>query len=213
MSEITRHPLCWPNNVPRTSPHNRGTPHFKEYSISAGIGEVMAEINRLNGRHWNYRDESVIVSSNLRPRLDGLPASNQSEPLDTGIAVYFQLRFAANGKWFYRPCVLTCDRWRKTCDNLTAIAKDIEAQRARHRWGCTNIEQAFRGYLAIPEKCGGQSWWALLNVPSTATEDQIKERFKSLAKTAHPDAGGDREAWDSLQNAYDQALAGYRRAA
>jgi hypothetical protein len=213
MSEITRTPLCWPNNVPRTAPHNRGTPNFTERSIAIAVGMVRAEINRLNQRHWDYSDESVIVSSNLRLRLDGLPRGDQGEPIDTGIAVYFQLRFVRNGKWYERPTVLTCDKWRKTCDNLVAIAKDIEAQRARNRWGCTNVEQAFRGYLAIPEKCGGDSWWVLLNVPSTASEQQIKDRFKELAKSAHPDVGGDREAWDRLQNAYDQAMAGFRKAA
>ena len=213
MSAITRNPLCWPDNVARTAPHNRGTPHFAERSIASAASFVRAEINRLNGRRWDYQDESVIVSSNLELRLDGLPRSNQNEPVDTGAAVYFELRFARNGKWHERPCVLTCDKWRKVSDNLHAIAKDIEAQRARQRWGCTNIEQAFRGYLAIPEKCGGLSWWELLNVPSTAGEQVIRDRFKALAKIAHPDVGGNRDEWDRLQSAYDQALAGFRRAA
>lgn len=207
MSEITRWPLCWPNNVPRTAPHLRGNPNFQEASIDASVREVLAEINRLNQHPWDYRDENVIVSSNLRPRLDGLPASNQSQVPDTGVAVYFKLRFVRNGKWYERSVVLTCDKWIKACDNIRAIAKDIYAQRARQRWGCTNIEQAFQGYVAIPEKCGGPAWWVLLNIPSTATKDQIKDRFRELAKTAHPDKGGEREKWNLLQEAYNQAMA------
>jgi hypothetical protein len=207
MAEITNHPLCWPNNVPRTAPHLRGWPHFNQESVASAVNRVLAEINRLNGRSWDHDDGSVIVSTNVRPTLAGVPASNQTEPADTGVAIYFKLVFVRNGKQFTRPIVLTCDKWRRTSDNIKAIAKDIEAQRARHRWGCTSVEQAFQGYLAIPEKCGGPSWWVLLGVPSTATKDAIKERFRELAKSAHPDKGGDPNQWNFLQEAYNQAMA------
>jgi hypothetical protein len=207
MSEITNYPLCWPNNVPRVAPHSRGCPNFQISSVASAVQLVLAEINRLNNRRWDYKDASVVVSTNVRPTLAGLPASNQAEPADTGVAIYFTLRFAVNGRQFERPTVLTCDKWRKTADNIKAIAKDIEAQRARQRWGCTSIEQAFQGYRAIPEKCGGPSWWALLAIPSTATKEQIKDRFRELAKTAHPDKGGSPDQWNVLQQAYDQAMA------
>lgn len=207
MSEITQYPLCWPNNVPRTAPHSRYVPRFEASTVPEAVREVLAEINRLNNRNWDQRDESVIISTNMRPTLGGVPAGGQSEPADTGVAVYFKLHFVRNGRRFERQVVLTCDKWRKVSFNIRAIAKDIEAQRARQRWGCTNIEQAFQGYVAIPEKCGGASWWVLLNVPSTATKDQIKDRFRELAKTAHPDKGGERESWNLLQEAYNQAMA------
>ena len=210
MSKITTYPLCWPDNVARTTPGARHWPQFKERSIASGVDMIRSEINRLNQRHWDYNDPTVIISSNLRQRQDGLPASGQSEPPDTGIAVYFTLRFQAGGKWRERPCVMTCDKWNKVNYNLAAIAKDIEAQRARERWGCTNIEQAFRGYLAIPERCGVLPWWETLGVPSTASAEQVKDAYKEKAKTTHPDKGGNREAWDSICRAYDQGLASFK---
>ncbi len=213
MSEITRNPLCWPNNVPRTAPHLRGRPGFKDRSLAVASFWVRAEINRLNNDPWNCVNETVIISSNLRLKQDGFPMGNQGEPADTGIAVYFPLRFKRNGKVIERPVVLTCDKWAKTSWNLYAIGKDIEAQRARDRWGATNIEQAYRGYLAIRENCGGKSWWELLNVKSTASEEQIKDAYRALTKIYHPDAGGDVVQWNQLQEAYDQALAGFRRQA
>lgn len=213
MSEITRFPLCWPDGVARTAPHQRSHPRFDEKTISGATTFLLEEINRLNSRHREHDDESVIISTNLRYRADGLPSSNQSEPVDTGAAVYFQLRFLRNNKWMDRPVVLTCDKWRKVAFNLDAIARDIEAQRARQRWGCTTIEQAFRGYVAIPERCGGPSWWALLGVPSTASEEMIKDRFRHLAKSAHPDKGGAPEKWAQLQEAYNQAMALFQKAA
>lgn len=207
MSEITRFPLCWPNAVPRTAPHLRSSPHFEERTVAESVKNVLAEINRLNNRRWDYEDESVIISTNRKPTLAGVPSSGQSQPTDTGVAIYFSLHFQRGGKYHDRPIVLTCDKWLKVCDNIRAIAKDIEAQRARQRWGCTNVEQAFRGYTAIPEKCGGLSWWVLLGVLSTATKDQIKDRYRFLSKTKHPDVGGSHEEWNLLQEAYNQAMA------
>jgi len=207
MSEITRFPLCWPNSVARTAPHARSHPNFDERSIAESVKHALAEINRLNNRRWDYDDESVIISTNVRPTLAGVPASNQTQPTDSGVAIYFNLHFQRGGKYHDRPVVLTCDKWIKVCDNIRAIAKDIEAQRARQRWGCTNVEQAFRGYTAIPEKCGGPSWWVLFELPSTASKEQIKDRFRELAKSAHPDKGGDEDEWNILQEAYNQAMA------
>lgn len=203
---LTRYPLCWPDNVARTAPHNRAYPLFYERTVAVAVDQVLAEINRINDRDWRYADEDVIVSTNLRSTLAGRPMSNGAEPPDTGVAVYFQLRFARNGKWFKRPVVMTCDRWLKVNLNLTAIAKDIEAQRARLRWGTTTVEQAFQGYVAIPEKCGGFSWWERLGVRSDSGRDEIKEAYRVKAMIGHPDKGGDPEEWHKIQLAYDQAM-------
>lgn len=206
MSEITRNPLCWPDNVGRTAPHNRTYPQFSEKTITFSVNEVLREINRLNRRQWDFDDPTAIISSNLKLRQDGQPRGDQGEPTDPGVAVYFTLRFPVAGKWRERPCVLTCDRWTKVSWNLYAIAKDIEAQRGRERWGCTSLEQAFRGYLAIPERCGDAPWWTILGMSSTANREQIKDHFKTLAKAHHPDKGGERSQWDRLQRAFDQAM-------
>lgn len=210
MNSITRNPLCWPDNISRTPPHLRGRPRFEERTLAQATSFVLAEINRLNNQHWSHQDESVIISSNLRLKQDGTPHSQQSEPADTGIAVYFQLIFRRNGKRIERPIVLTCDKWCKTSFNLYAIGKDIEAQRARDRWGCTNYEQSFRGYLAIPERCGGLAWWESLKVSAGADRSTIEAAYKNLARTAHPDAGGNHDVWVRLQEAYDQAMARFR---
>jgi hypothetical protein len=150
--------------------------------------------------------DSVIVSSNLKLKTDGSPYSQQGEPLDTGVAVYFTLKINRNSKIIERPIVMSCDKWRKSADNLYAIGKDIEAQRARTRWGCTNYEQSFRGYMAIPEKCGSPSWWELLKVPSDASKELIKDKFRLMAKSKHPDVGGSADEWARLQEAYNQAM-------
>lgn len=208
MPEITRSPLFWPNNVPRTA--QRYWPRFDESPLGSALRELLAEINRLNKRRHDYDDPDVIISSNLILRDDGLPYAQQKEPADPGVAVYFKLRFWRNGKWYERPIVLSCDRWAKVALNVKAIAYDIEAQRARERWGCTSIEQAFQGYVAIPEKCGGKSWWDMLGVAPGATKDVIEAAFKRLAKSRHPDVGGSHDAWVEIRTAYDQAMAQFK---
>lgn len=210
MSEITKSPLYWPNNVPRTAPGKRGEPQFQHRSISGASSFIIAEINRLNKRRWDWSDENIILSTNLRLKKDGAPYSEQNQPADTGVAVYFKLRFWRNGKEFTRPCVLTCDKWRHIEDNLWAIGKDIEAQRARERWGSTTTEQAFQGYLAIPEKCGGDSWWVTLGIKPDANLATVKSAYLHKAKTVHPDKGGSQDGWVTIQEAYNQAMAQFR---
>jgi DnaJ domain len=207
MPEITRSPLYWPDNVPRTAPHRRGSPRFGLWSIAEAAQFVIGEINRLNRRPTFFEDGTVIVSSNLKYKLDGTPYSQQPEPADPGVAVYFHLRLADAPKERFRPVVLTCDKWNRVAWNLYAVAKDIEAQRGRLRWGCTNIEQSFRGYLAIPERTSGLAWWEILGINPAANEGDIKEAFRIKALTEHPDKGGTHERWTVLQTAYEQALA------
>lgn len=210
MGDITRNPLCWPDNVTRRAPGQRSRPDFSEKSISYVVGIILAEINRLNQRRWDYNDEDVVISTNLKLRQDDLPLGNQSQPADPASAVYFTLRFFRNGKAYDRPCVMTCDKWVRVEWNLYAIAKDIEAQRARARWGCGTVEQAFQGYVAIPEKCGGGSWWDILKISPIATIQTVESAYRALAKTSHPDKGGTHDQWVIVQQAYDQAMSQFR---
>lgn len=46
MSELTRFPLCWPNNVPRRPPHLRGRPAFQERSVSTASPAAIVEAYR-----------------------------------------------------------------------------------------------------------------------------------------------------------------------
>lgn len=210
MSEITRNPLSWPENVARTAPHLRSTPRFDDRSLSVASYFVIGEINRLNNRHRDFSDESVIISSNLRLKQDGTPNGAQGEPADTGVSVYFTLRINRNGRLIERPVVRACDKWRKTSDNLYAIGLDIECDRAKFRYGASNIEQSFRGYLAIPERCNGEPWWTILGIASSASREVVETAYRSRAKMMHPDTGGSEEKFSKLSEAYDQALAQFR---
>ncbi len=165
----------------------------KERSMEDATTVLRAELGRLGA-------SSVVISTNVELRRDGLPMSNRLSPRDPGAAVYFTFK----GK----PVVLACDKWKRVEDNLWAIAKDIEAQRGRERWGVGNIEQAFAGYLRLPApgQASFGTWYSILGVPHSATFDEARAAYLVKAKLAHPDMpGGSNESMRALNVAWDQA--------
>lgn len=206
-SERTNYPLSWPEHWPRTDKYRVKSAQFHDKTIASAVDILVKEVNRLNGRYVTFDDPKLIISTNLRPKLGGLPASGQAQPTDKGVAVYFDLKLPNKAI----PVALACDRWDRVEHNLYAIAKHIEALRAQERWGVGKVEQAFRGYVAIPERTNGIAWWITLGTAHNATEEQITEAFRALANVHHPDKGGDPEKFMEIRQAYDQAQALFRK--
>lgn len=192
------YPLSWPENWPRTKyrDHSRfGGSRWKGQSltIAKAVDFVENELRMLGA-------SDLIVSTNLRVKLSGTPYSNQAQPQDPGVAVYFNLK--------KRATVLACDKWIKVEENLWAIGKHVEALRGQLRWGVGNIEQAFRGYAALPERGSGKPWWETLGITINASRDQIESAYRSKAKLLHPDVsnGETHEVMIELNRAYKEAL-------
>ena len=195
MNDKTAFPLTWPDRWPRTPKNRQQDSRFKRPTRSPARNHSMDEVRReLANEIDRLGARKAILSTNVRLRLDGLPYSNQSQPDDRGAAVYFELK----GK----PVSLACDKWNRVEDNIWAIVKHIESLHGQDRWGVGNIEQAFRGYMALPERASGGDWWEVLGVAINASEDQVKEAYRILVKKHHPDAGGDSEFFLRVQEAY-----------
>src|SRR5271156_1980913 len=62
-------------------PRYAASSRFGERTIDRATSKLLGEINLLGG-------ESVIISTNMKLRRDGLPYSNQPQPQDKGMAVY-----------------------------------------------------------------------------------------------------------------------------
>ena len=204
MNDKTAYPLSWPDGWPRTEKHRRQESRFqrpvkfaaRRHSMDEVRRELANEIDRLGAR-------KAILSTNVRLRLDGLPYSNQAQPDDTGAAVYFELK--------QKPVSLACDKWRRVEDNIWAIVKHVESIRGQDRWGVGNIEQAFRGYMALPERASGSAWWETLGVTINASEEQVKDAYRLLVKKHHPDTGGDVELFRRVQEAFNQSQQIHRK--
>lgn len=162
------YPLSWPLGWPRTERREKskfGTPFAKARD------DLINEIRLLGGRN-------LVISSNIALRRDGLPYANQSEPVDTGIAVYFEL----DGEQQCFPC----DKWTTTTDNLYAICLSINALRGLARWGSKDMVKAsFQGFKALPSPAGHKDYFA-----GCYTREDLKERYRELAQKLHPDKGG-----------------------
>jgi hypothetical protein len=183
----TAFPLQWPAGMRRTAFPDRSA--FGAKTIRSAYDFAAAEIRRMGG-------SAIVVSSNLRLRGDGTPYSDQRQPADVGVAVYFQRRG--------QSVAFACDRWQKLEHNLYAIGKTIEALRGIERWGSADtVDQAFAGFVALPPPL---AWWTVLGVDPESGVDVIEAHFRTKAKTAHPDAGGSHAAMSELTAARDAGL-------
>jgi len=195
--DVNRYPLTWPFGWARSTSRNRS--EFGNHSIADCIDEIIRQLNLL-------RASEIVISTNLKVRGDGLPYSTQRQPDDPGVAVYFKLRRFVAARVVYDDRVLACDKWGKVEDNLWAVAKHIDALRGQQRWGVGNVEQAFAGYQALPPAAGPEPWWTVLGIERGAGLAEIRVAYRAKVKEAHPDAGGNADAFNRVQQAYEAAM-------
>jgi hypothetical protein len=195
MTGLAAYPLTWPANWPRMTSRKRAsfTKCKNRLTVHDGVYRVLGEL-----AHFRVARDDIIISTNVRTRLDGTPRSDQPEPSDPGVAVYWEDR-AGYTK------VMAIDRYDRVADNLAAIAATLEAMRAIERHGGAMIlERAFTGFTALPPP--KTTCWDVLGIPPTKDEDAIMARFRWLAKLHHPDNGGDHARMTEIIEARDQAM-------
>lgn len=196
---ITANPLTWPTGWPRKPSYSRGhakfSSHGNQLSVSVAVGRVRDQLKKMG-----MKDDDIIVSTNLKLRLDGLPRSDQTEPSDGGAAVYWESKKGNK--------VIAVDRYYRVADNLAAIAATLEAMRAIERHGGAEIlDRAFTGFVALAAPT--ESHWRDvlgLNPTLSYTVDAITHAYRLAAAKAHPDRGGSNDAMQRVNAARDAAL-------
>jgi hypothetical protein len=199
------YPLLWPQGWPRAKSRKRG--QFKsggQYGGRAGDVTLGAAVKRVfeQLRLLDVRAADIVISTNIRARLDGTPRSGEGEPRDPGAAVYWQRPGDP-------PQVMAIDIYERVAENIAALAATIEAIRAIGRHGGAQIlERAFTGFVALPAPEEFDPW-EVLGIPNrNATRADIEKRFRELAKIHHPDIlGGDAEKFHRIQKAREICLA------
>lgn len=183
---VNAYPLSWPVGWERTAAFKRRRSQFASRSLASARAFVLDELRLMKA-------QGLVISTNVELRRDGLPRSGRRQPEDPGVAVYFNLNA--------QPKVLACDRWHTVEENLWAIGKHIEALRGQQRWGVGTLEQAFRGYDALPSP--KVTWWEVLEVDPQATPEEVLRAYRRKARACHPDAGGSADAFLGIQAAWD----------
>ncbi|QRF60186.1 J domain-containing protein [Variovorax paradoxus] len=213
---ITAFPLCWPPGWKRTAAERRAFGKFgttkqskagswrsvQSITIAEATQRLRAELERMG-----VRDDDLVLSTNLRLRLDGLPRSDQAQPADPGAAVYWA------DPWSVAPRCMAIDRYTKVEQNIAALAATIEAMRSIERHGgAVVLERAFTGFAALPPPIVAgmkRDWQLVLELGDLLlpTEDDVRRAYQRLASRYHPDrAGGDPVRMAELNAARDEAL-------
>lgn len=200
---IDKYPLQWPIGYPRIKYPNLS--RFGAQTFAKCRDEIFKQLNLM----LDYQErKTIVLSTNISLRLDGIPYAGQKQPDDKGVAVYFQYK--------KEQVVICCDMWNKIEHNLWACAKTIEAMRAIDRWGVSEfMKRSFTGFTALPPPPPTtqpkKDWWTVFRYsqrPGTASWDYagVEAQYKSLAKQLHPDMPtGSTVAFQELQNAFDEA--------
>ena len=213
MKDPYAYPLTWPDGWRRTYSYKRQFGRFnKKYVVhkminnndfayvnSSKLTVAQARDRVMDSlRKFGVRDYSIIISTNLQVRNDGLPRSGQRQPDDPGVAVYWK---KAKDQ-IYK--VMAIDQYQKVEDNLAAVAATLEAMRAIERHGGAAIlERAFTGFQQLPSP---NDWRHVLGFEDTPDSFEIvAERYRKLAKQRHPDSGGTDQAMSELNVALDDA--------
>jgi len=192
MDSTRAYPLYWPEGWPRTEPHKIKRAQFKDRSVYMARRFLADEVRRFGG-------SDLIISSNLELKLDGNPRSNQKQPVDRGVAIFFKRKGAEKA--------LACDVYSTVEDNLWALCRTLEALRQIERDGSPElIDRAFKGFAALPDP-EALEWWQVLHVSRTSDNEEIRRAYLQLVKKYHPDVpDGDAVMFDQVQKAYDMAM-------
>lgn len=210
---INAYPLQWPVGWKRTDHSQRREGRFgkareriapdkvlpfRPVTMADAVARVLTELERMA-----VTRDDVVISTNVRTRMDGLPRSDQAAPSDPGVAVYWEESTGARR-------VMAIDQYDRVEDNLAAVAATLEAMRAIERHGGAIIlERAFTGFTALPGPDTARPWRVVLgfdNHSGPISGELLKERWRSRASSEHPDKPmGSHSGMVEVNAAYDQA--------
>jgi hypothetical protein len=175
-----------------------GRQNSKDISIIDAVQRIVATFTLMG-----IDRQDVVISTNVRVRLDGLPRSGEREPDDPGVAVYWRDLVAG------KPTrCMAIDRYGIVAHNLAAVAATLDAMRAIERHGGAEVlDRAFSGFLALPEKAT-QPWRDVLGIfEPVVTRDTVLAKSRDLLLANNPDQGGDRDKYEAIIEARKRALA------
>ena len=185
---ISAYPLTWPEMMPRQKTREKGA--FRT-SLAGALNNVEGSL-RAFGRDSGKSVANIVLSSNVTLGVN--------KPADPGVAAWFT--------WDGLQVCIPVDRYSTVEANLQAIHHIIEARRTELRHGTLALVRAtFTGFAALPAPANKRAWRDVLDFAQERPDaEAIDRRFRTLAKKAHPDAGGSADAMAELNQARADAL-------
>jgi hypothetical protein len=193
------YPLQWPEGWSRTPAHRRRRAPYK-YTPEAATQHLLNELKLLGA----YRS-SIVISTNVPLRRDGLPYAGVRPPEDPGVAVHWSTTT-------FKDRVIACDKWDRVHDNIHALGLAIAGMRAIDRAGATQVmERAFTTFGALPPSNAApvdRAWWEVFEIKQAHLDaydaGMLEARYRDLARKAHPDQGGSEAAMTELNRAREE---------
>lgn len=137
-----------------------------------------------------------VITSNLQTKVAGGFYANQKVE-DSGVVIYFELKGVGKA--------MACDKWKKPEHNLWALYLSVSAIRGLERWGGSEfLDGLFTGFKALPYMEGQSTITPQKNYFEGYYEmDEIKNKYKILAKELHPDTGGDENEFQLMSQQFE----------
>lgn len=167
---VTAYPLTWPQTMPRQKSREKG--QFRT-TLPGALGNVRESIHAFS-RDSGKAIDGLVISSNV--------TLGQSKPDDPGVAIWFT--------WNGLQVCIPVDRCQAVEANLQAIHHILEARRTELRHGTLALVKAtFTGFAALPAPAAKRPWREVMGFGAAyrPQREEILDRFRSLAKDAHPD--------------------------
>jgi len=155
--------------------------------------ELRTTMDRMGVTRWDRREKSdgTAIIAFVRPREDGMEMEYQ----------------------------FTCNSFEHPHDNMRACQKaikDLWHIYEDYQITTTDVPADFgtlimgfqvgegQRILAITD--GAKACWDILELPKSASVDEIKRKYRELVKIHHPDKGGDKVEFERLTQAKDEFL-------
>lgn len=204
---VFKTPLNWPQGYPRTVA--RKSALFSSRGSAGGlrsltVTEASKRLKEELARHGvRDMDVDMVVLTNLKVGVSGLPRADQPEPSDPGVVVNWEV----NGK----PRNMPIDIYDRVADNIAAVAATLKAMRDIERHGGKVIQdKAMEAFDALPAP---DSCWQVLGlaypIKGPTAKADVLQAFKHAAGQQHDHRGLPIDM-SALVKARDEALASLR---
>ena len=123
--------------------------------------------------------------------------------------VYVEMRYKGS-TYRFENCKTKSRKCGRNYDTVSdlfgSIVYSLEGLARAVEQGIFTLDMLLTGVPALPEAAKIEPCFAALNFQTIPTAQELKARYKQLAKEKHPDAGGSAEDFEALRRNYEACL-------